>query len=184
MPTAHSKQQGIALVTSLIFLVCLSMLGVTAIQRATADLSMAGNQREIGLMFQSAEMGLAQSEAFIVSQVSNAVYDNPEQGLYIVPDDGSEYSRDYYSAADWESKSTVANTALKTALSLADDPRYMIEYLGDRLQNPLAAVNTGGGYGGELTGDIVSIYRATARGAGMTGSSFRYVQSYYGRNAP
>ena len=61
--------------------------------------------------------------------------------------------------------------------------RYMIEYLGDRSQNPLAAINIGG-YGTQQTGDTVSIYRSTARGAGLTGNSFRYVQSYFGKDKP
>ena len=178
------KQQGVVLVTSLVLLVCLTMLGVTGIQRTTDDLAMAGNQREIGLMFQSAEMGLSQAEIFIVSQISNGVYDNASEGLYTVPGDETAYSRDYYEPDNWEFNSTVANTALKAEMDLADDPRYMIEYLGDRRQNPLASINVGGGYGSEQTGEIVSMYRATARGAGMTGLSFRYIQSYYGREAP
>ena len=56
----------------------------------------------------------------------------------------------------------------------------MIEYLGDRRQNPQTA-GAIGGYGTQQPGDIVSIYRSTARGAGLTGNSFRYVQSYYGK---
>ena len=184
MKELRFKQQGIALVTSLIFLVCLTMLGLSGIQRTTDDLSMAGNQREIGLMFQSAEMGLTQAEIFIASQISNGIYDNASEGLFTIPRDETAYSRDYFDPDDWEFQSTVANTTLKIEMGLADDPRYMVEYLGDRRQNPLASINIGGGYGGGQTGDIVSMYRATARGAGMSGLSFRYVQSYYGKDAP
>ena len=50
----------------------------------------------------------------------------------------------------------------------------MIEYVGDREQNPLASSNIGT-YGTQQTGDVVSIYRSTSRGAGLTGNSFRYV---------
>ena len=184
MKIQHTRQQGVALVTSLILLVGLSMLGITSMQRATSDLAMAGNQRETALMFQSAEMGLAQAEQFIVSQVSNTVYNQPGKGLYTVPDDATAYSRDYYDANGWTSQSTIANTALKSELDLADDPRYIIEYVGDRRQNPRVAFNMGGGYGDIQTGEVVSIYRATARGAGLAGSSYRFVQSYYGIDAP
>jgi hypothetical protein len=59
----------------------------------------------------------------------------------------------------------------------------MIEYLGDRSQNPLAGINIGG-YGTQQTGDIVSIYRSTSRGVGLTVSSFRHVQSYFGKDKP
>ena len=184
MELQFNKQKGVVLVTTLVLLVCMTMLGVTGIQRTTDDLSMAGNQREIGLMFQAAEMGLAQAEMFIVSQVTNGVYSNPNKGLYTVPSDDTVYSRNYYDDDEWTYQSTVANTTLKEKMDLADDPRFMIEYLGDRMQNPLASINVGGGYGGEQTGENVSMYRATARGAGLSGLSFRYVQSHYGREAP
>ncbi len=63
--SARNKQQGVALVISLIILVSLTMLGLTSIQRTTTDLAMAGNQREIGLMFQAAEAGLSAAHGFI-----------------------------------------------------------------------------------------------------------------------
>ena len=56
----------------------------------------------------------------------------------------------------------------------------MIEYLGERRNNPQSA-GTITSYGTKQPGDIVAIYRSTARGVGATGNSFRYVQSYYGR---
>jgi len=58
-------QQGVALVVSLIILVSLTMLGLTSIQRTTNDLAMAGNQRETGLMFQSAEVSTTLPSACI-----------------------------------------------------------------------------------------------------------------------
>ena len=55
-----------------------------------------------------------------------------------------------------------------------------IEYLGERNNNPLTEGQIGD-YGSEPPGKRSKIYRSTARGVGMTGNSFRYVQSYYGR---
>ncbi len=51
MISNRQKQQGVALVVSLIILVSLTMLGLTSIQRTTTDLAMAGNQRETALGF-------------------------------------------------------------------------------------------------------------------------------------
>ena len=174
------KQQGVALVVSLIILVSLTMLGLTAIQRTTTDLSMAGNQRETGLMFQSAEIGLITAEDYIEASTTNADFDNTGLGLYtVIASDTTYYSPDYFDGASWTASSQTA----ATSLNAYEQPRYMIEYLGDRSQNALASVNIGS-YGTQQTGDIVSIYRSTSRGTGLTGNSFRYVQSYFGKIAP
>jgi len=177
---AFRQQNGVALVVSLIVLVCLTMLGLTAMQRTTLDLAMAGNQREIGLMFQSAELGLVSAENFIEASTTNADFDDASLGLYTVPDKDPAYrSPDYFDSADW----TAASQTAATSLDAYEQPRFKIEYLGDRSQNPLASIAIGN-YGSQSSGDVVSIYRSTARGAGLTGNSFRYVQSYYAKDKP
>ncbi len=179
---SQHKQQGVALVISLIILVSLTMLGMTSIQRTTTDLAMAGNQRETGLMFQSAEIGLIAAEDYIDLQTSSADFDDRPQGLYTVAANDSTYdSPKYFAAATWGgTASKQASTTLMTDFGLDDEPRFIVEYLGDRSQNPLASINIGG-YGSQQPGNIVSIYRSTARGVGLTGNSFRFVQSYYGK---
>lgn len=175
-----NQQQGVALVVSMIILISLTMLGLTAMQRTTVDLAMAGNQREIGLMFQSAEVGLVTAENFIEASNTNADFDDATLGLYTVPADDTTYrSPDYFSATAW----TTASQTAATSLDVYEQPRYMVEYLGDRAQNPLALIAIGG-YGNQSTGEMVSIYRSTARGAGLTGNSYRYVRSYFGKEKP
>lgn len=179
MAPNRQKQQGVALVVSLIILVSLTMLGLTSIQRTTVDLAMAGNQRETALMFQSAEMGLIAAENFIDAQTSTSDFDNPSQGLYEVRDaDTTYFSPDYFSDSSW----TAASQTAATTLDAYEQPRFKIEYLGDRSSNPLAkGLNLGSGYGGEQTGEDSAIFRATSRGAGLTGNSYRYIQLYYGK---
>ncbi len=179
MISNRQKQQGVALVISLIILVSLTMLGLTSIQRTTTDLAMAGNQRETGLMFQAAEVGLSSAETFIGNSTSNADFNNAGLGLITVQDDNPAYNGPSYFRPNWGTSSQ--QTA--TALDAWEQPRFMIEYLGDRSQNPLASINIGG-YGTQQTGDIVSIYRSTSRGVGLTVNSFRYVQSYFGKDKP
>lgn len=55
-------QQGIALVTGLIFLLLMTLIGVTAIQTTTLDEKMAGNARDRSLAFQAAEAALRDAE--------------------------------------------------------------------------------------------------------------------------
>jgi len=183
----RQKQQGVALVISLIILVSLTMLGLTSIQRTTTDLAMAGNQREITLMFQAAEVGLVSAENHIAVSNSNVDFDDEAEGLFTVRASDPAYTGpNYYDNNKWINETQTAQNIARTAdttLDAIEQPRYMVEYLGDRLQNALAAVNIGG-YGTQQTGEIVSIYRSTARGAGLAGLSFRYVQSYFGKEAP
>ena len=172
-----NSQQGVALVVSLIILVSLTMLGLTTIQRTTTDLAMAGNQRETGLMFQSAEVGLVNAENFIGSVNATANFSNVPLGLYEVPRDDSTYTApDYFDPSTWTANSQSAGTMLNAY----EQPRYMIEYLGDRDTNPLAGPNILD-YTSSGAGEIVSIYRSTSRGTGLTGNSFRYVQAYFGK---
>lgn len=175
-----SRQRGVALIVSLIILITLTLLGLTAIQRTTTDLTMAGNQRETGLMFQAAEVGLTTAENFIEASTSNGDFNNAPAGLYTVDAENPGYnSPDYYDGLEWLNNSSLA----ATNLDAKEQPRFMIEYLGDRQQNALASINIGG-YGTQQTGDIVSIYRSTSRGMGLTGNAVRLVQSYYGKDAP
>lgn len=184
---SKQKQQGVALIISLIILVSLTMIGLTSIQRTTTDLAMAGNQREITLMFQAAELGLVSAENRITTSTSNGDFDDEDNGLFTVRASDPAYTGpDYFDDLRWKDKSQTARNKADTgdsSLDAYEQPRYMVEYLGDRLQNALAAVNIGG-YGTQQTGEIVSIYRSTARGAGLTGNSYRYVQSYFGKEAP
>lgn len=59
---AAGKQSGAVLFVGLIFLVMLTMLGVTALQVGTVEERMAGNSRDRNLAFQAAESALRDAE--------------------------------------------------------------------------------------------------------------------------
>ena len=178
---SQSNQQGVTLVFSLVILVTLTLLGISSIQSTRTELAMAGNQRESNLMFQAAEMGLRAAEANILTSTSNGDFVNPALGLSTVAPQTAGFNPNYFAAATW---ATTASQEAGTGTYSSAKPRYIIEYLGNRKQNPLAQGLNIGGYGNGQTGEIVSIYRSTARGVGLTGNSFRYVQSYFGKIAP
>ncbi len=64
-PNMRRNQQGVTLVTGLIFLVVLTLLGVTAMKTATVEERMSGNLRDRNLALQSAEMTLRYAEQHI-----------------------------------------------------------------------------------------------------------------------
>lgn len=169
----RQQQSGMTLIVSLIILVSLTVLGVTSMQSTRTEVSMAGNQRESGLTFAAAEAGLRNAETFVGASISVNVYTDSDNGLY----DDSEDDPDYMEHDTWQNNAQDASTTLSYA---AEQPRFIVKYLGDRSQNEVAAVNIGG-YGSSQPGKTVSNFRITARGVGQTNSAARIVQSYYGK---
>lgn len=166
------KQSGMTLVVSLVILIALTILGVTAMQSTRTEIAMAGNMRESGIAFNAAEAGLVNAESFTASALSKNVFTAPGKGLYSKTDEDP----DYYDDATW----TAAQNATTTLPHVVEQPKFVIRYLGDRTQNEAAAVNIGG-YGSSQPGKTVSNFRITSRGFGQTSNSPRYTQSYYGK---
>jgi len=180
MKQSIRKQTGVTLIFSLVILVSLTMIGITSIQITRTELSMAGNQRESSLMFQAAEMGLNAAEQFIDDTDAYGDFDNPAVGLYKLEgsgDDPTYVGPDYYDDSDWDAKSKEAGIGVYSS----EKPRFIIEYLGDRDQNPLVKGLAITNYGDGPPGITVAIFRSTSRGVGLIGNSFRYLQSYFGK---
>lgn len=68
IPASASSQAGAALVTGLIFLVILTLLGITAMQTSTMEERMSGNARDRNIAFQAAEAALRDAERDIKCQ--------------------------------------------------------------------------------------------------------------------
>jgi len=166
-------QDGMVLVASMIILVALTVLGLATMQSSRTEISMAGNQRELGITFNAAEAGLSAGEDYIDNSISTTFFNDPAQGLY----DRLDVDPDYRDPATW-------NASQDAAIGLpnvAAEPRFIIKYLGDRSQNEVAAVNIGG-YGSSQPGLTVSNFRITTRAVGQTGRATRQLQSYYGKS--
>jgi type IV pilus assembly protein PilX len=165
-------QAGMVLIVSLLILITLTVLGVTVMQSSRTEMSMAGNQRELGITFSAAEAGLSSAQTYIDNSISKTIYNDPSQGLYNVLD----VDPDYRDKTTWDDSQTAA-------IGLPDvveQPKFIIKYLGDRSQNEVAAVNIGG-YGSSQPGMTVSNFRITVRAVGQTGRASRQLQVYYGK---
>ncbi|MBK1723742.1 pilus assembly PilX family protein [Thiocystis violacea] len=62
------QQAGVVLVVGLIFLLLMTIIGVTAIQSSTMQERMAGNASDRNEVFQSAEVALQTGEAQVINQ--------------------------------------------------------------------------------------------------------------------
>jgi len=152
----RTRQAGVTLLTSVIFLLVLALLGVWAASSNTLQERMAGSTRNRDLALQAAEAALRYAEGTI-STWRAGPFDGSVAGLlaYTATDPNNlEYWRD---DARWTNVSTVPSGSLN---QVAQQPVYVIQRLP----------NTG-------TPATVENYRITARAVGGDDKAVVIVQS-------
>lgn len=162
-----SRQRGVVLVTGLIFLVMMTLLGVTAMQATMLEEKMAGNLRDENLAFQAAEAALREGEMFL-EQITLPTFDG-SNGLY-------HYAS--FPAPDpitWSGWPTSGITITATLTGVASQPRYIIEQL------VTVPSGTGGSVQQSATIMTSNMYRIIARGVGGTETAVVILQSVYRR---
>lgn len=169
-PAARSSQRGTALVMALVFLLLLTMLGITASNTATLEERMAGNVKDQNLSFQAAETALAHAEAWVASTSGpgDLAVDNAK-GIY---DPAGSSVAEAWETIDWSSSNVVTypgtpgTPATGTLGDVNTMPKYIIENMGTAPATPPA------------TGTILTV-RITARGTGASDSTESIVQSTF-----
>lgn len=163
-------QRGSALIISLIILIVMTVLGLSAMSGSGLQEKMAGNNRDMTLAFQAAEAALRDGEAYYENTVVSlgAAFGGGYPGLY---PEGS--NPDVFSAATW-ANSRVYSGSID---GVAEQPRYIIELIGE-IGEQTDDINIQG-YGessgiGSKTG-----VRVTARGVGGTPNTVVVLQSNY-----
>ena len=150
---ALKRQRGMTLMVSLVFLIILTMLGVTSVTNNGLQERMAGNTRSRELAFQAAEAALKHAESTLPSWRRSA-FDGSVEGLFIYdvtePND-AVYWRDI---AHWASSRQLPAGSLN---QVAEPPRYLVHKMPSS---------------GE-----VEYYRITARGVGGDISAVVILQS-------
>ncbi len=81
--STQQRQSGAALITGLIFLVVLTMIGVTAARMSTLEERMSGNMRDRSIAMHAAEMALRDAERDIRSELAPGVTTNPRRSPVI-----------------------------------------------------------------------------------------------------
>jgi type IV pilus assembly protein PilX len=165
----HRKQRGVALITSLILLVVMTLLGLAAIRSVTQEERMAGHSYSRSLGFQSSESALRTVEELVeankptklagagCSVVSNVMTCEPP---------GAGTAR----WLDPAFTSWTAMTAIGTG-TLAVTPQYFVEYLGGLFPcDPADLINN----------LVCKRYRITVRSSdGSDGKTSVMLQSMY-----
>lgn len=173
----NSKQQGIALLVSLVFLLVLTIIGVSSMRSTTLEERMTSNQKDYYLAFESAEFALSQAETVILTMDSTATFNQSGvNGLFRDHDKGAKV----WESVDWDDPTEVIYITTHPNMT-AEDPKYIVEEIATVLPGDESeAVNVGMGYG-EQSGDVeITIFRVTARGKSGRGSTV-YLQATVGR---
>jgi type IV pilus assembly protein PilX len=112
------SQRGATLIITLVMLVLITLLGVSAIRASTGDEKMAGNTRDRDRAMQAAEAALRTC----LNQVKNTTY----TGTPLAPA-AIAGVQNWEVAANW---SNTNSTAVSIDSTLAAEPRCMFETLG------------------------------------------------------
>ena len=160
-------QRGTALVMTLVILLLLTMLGITAINTSTLEERMAGNTKDQNLSFQAAETALRAAETWVQSTtVATQLNTNNANGIY----DRSTTAIDVWDSIDWSSANVVtypgvpgAPATTSSLNEVSTKPKYIIEKANIEPLSP---------------GTRITV-RITARGTGASNTTVSMVQSTY-----
>ncbi|MES1953438.1 pilus assembly PilX family protein [Salinisphaera hydrothermalis] len=189
MPTRPlaRREEGFILVTSLIFLVIITLLAVSAINSSTLQQRMANNQREKSRALDAADSALRHVETLLASNdfrqcnpvmspgsgtnaAANNGCDAGASGLTVVPasPDANQSATYYLSDAFW-SRSGVSTYQLPgDSGSSGLNIQYLVEYIREQADD----LNPG-------SAGTVVLFRITARAQGRSPASRAVVQSVY-----
>jgi type IV pilus assembly protein PilX len=173
----RQRQRGVALFISLVLLLILTIVGISAVQTTTLETRMARNEHDTMLAFQAAESALRDAEDFLEGIVTTAVFtDGGANGLWTIADFGDA---DRWTVANvWTGGGSVeADTEAGDVV--AEQPRYLIEHIASVIREENAYQLDDPYAGG--TADRIEMFRITARGVGGSPNARVLLQTTYGR---
>lgn len=156
-----AQARGAVLLTALIFLVVLSLLGISAALHNTLQERMAGNTRNRDLAFQAAEHALVAAESVLASLVSSG-------GIL---SDGEDHPNDasyWRNTFNWVSGSKVYSPGGTPLSIVMAQPKYVVESLSVTDCDDVTPGNQPCDY-----------YRVTTRGVGAVGDVVVILQGLY-----
>lgn len=172
------RQQGVALIMAMVFLMILTIIGVTVMSTTSLQEKMAGNVQDKHSAFQAAESALRAAETVVEGWGNKPTdFGNNTAGHYL-PQAGT--TMPWWESVNWDPLAGEALAIAENIDGVDTQPSYIIEDLG-------VLPGTGGGASSIVTGFAppaavagdASMYRITARGVGRTNTAVAVVQSVY-----
>ncbi len=125
-----SRQRGVSLVIVLVFLIMMSLLGVTAMRTAGIEEKMSGNERDRQLAFEAAEAALRDAEIDVQDNVTSAApFDSACTGGLCLPANGGAAVAATTNWAGAVPRPYGSRTGANALQFVARQPRYIIELL-------------------------------------------------------
>ena len=178
------RQSGMSLFPAMMFLLVLSVLGVSALNSTLMQEKMVSNTKDLNVAFQAAEAGLRDAEADVSRNVDAATpfTSSCASGLCTPPSTWpSPSSADISKVVDWSDSSKTraygAYTAAPAMPTVAAQPQYVIERLSSLPVSPGGSVALGCGSGCVHSGG--SAYRLTVLATGARPETRVVLQSTY-----
>ncbi|ADJ28938.1 pilus assembly PilX family protein [Nitrosococcus watsonii] len=171
------SQRGATLIISLLMLLALTLIGVTAIKTTTLEEKMAGNMRDQNLAFQAAEAALRAGEGWLGQQTDEP--DPQPLGSCAIPPCDLVWQLNVLNGGDlsdinWWTTTGDARVYGNAALAkVKTAPKHLVEY-HSFIRDGLTL--------GKQSDEVGRLaYRVTARGTGGTDQAQTILQSTYTR---
>ncbi len=164
---------------AMVFLLMLTIIGVTAVSTSALEEKMAGNLSDKNLSFQAAESALVTAENWVNGLINKPTFPANNIGLYTVATGATPA----WENVDWSATANLVvypNTptaSVSGGLSaIRTQPKYIIEDLGE-VPETGGSISLSSSYKGKGN----TMLRITARGTGGTNAAASMVQSTYSR---
>ena len=171
-----TRQTGAVLVVSLMLLVIMTLIGVTAMRSTILEEKMAGNSRNSMLALQTAETALLDGEDYLANEINSlaVAFDGTQLGLYELDADPS-----ILADATWVNSITYRGT-FGTYPGVNSQPRFIIEFAGPFADESSDDLNISS-YDALDSLGTPYVFRITARGTGGSDNAVVFLQSNYVR---
>jgi len=182
MVSAH-RQQGAVLIMSMVFLLIMTMLGVSAFNSTTMEEKMSSNMRDRMVALQAAEVALQEGQDYMDSISAVTEFDDGDNGLYITNDEVWETLNWDGFVADYIYNGTATHPVVYVTGVLSEvaaPPMYVVE-MGNEIDSEEESLNLSGGYGDDVGGGSTTVFKLTALGTGSSANSRAIIQVTYGK---
>lgn len=172
-PAAPARQKGAALIVTVLLMMVISLLALTAMTRNNLDERMAFNQRDRQVALQAAEAALREAEAAVSANFGKVLDESFFFGKDACADasgwcypKAEQHNWTSLNAAAWTAgKSTIALNAANSMTGVSAQPRYVVEFHGAEHAEPGMP--------------CVGRFLITARAQGRNANSTVMLQSHY-----
>lgn len=168
----RSSQRGMTLIVCLVFLLILTMIGVSSIQNSTLQEQMSGSARDANSAFQAAEFGLRKGETYL--QLATLGSFNGVGGRFNVCADPASTVTGCV-VPNWRVMTSTGWATQSGLGGVASQPQYIIEKFA-------VIVDANAPLDADTPPGKIELYRITARGFGVSDNSMAVLQSTYRRN--